>query len=159
MKHLLLLLTIAAAMMSCEKPEDDFIIQNADNPIISSIEVRYQAPSTTSKSADPVETLIIDGIERDFDLEGDHFYDDGRDSDVHFSQTYITEVDGQLLRIYFSVLVNIDTNEAIESNFVEVSTRDNEYQIIDIINSNVRVNEANETITYSSVDLSFSLTL
>ena len=157
MKHLFLLLTIAAAMMSCEKPEP--IILDEDNAIINSIEVRYQAPSRTSKSADPVETLIVNGVERDFTLEGDHFYDDGRDSDVHFSQTYITEVDGQLLRIYFSVLVNIDTNEAIESNFVEVSTRDNEYQIIDIINSNVRVNEANETITYNSVDLSFSLTL
>ena len=158
MKHLLLLLTIAAAMMSCEKPEDNFTLQNADNPIISSIGLVYELPSATSKSAAPNVELTIDGVVRDFDLEDDHFYDDGRDEFLHFSQTFTAEVDNQLLRVYFSILVNTDTNLG-EDAFIEVSTRDNDYQIITIENADVIVNEADESVTINNGQVSFRLTL
>ena len=157
MKHLFLLLLIALSFASCEKQEEI----NFDEPqtnIINSIGLVYELPSATSKSAAPNVELTIDGVVRDFDLEDDHFYDDGHDEFLHFSQTFTAEVDNQLLRVYFSILVNTDTNLG-EDAFIEVSTRDNDYQIITIENADVIVNEADESVTINNGQVSFRLTL
>ena len=157
MRKLVLVLGLGALIMSCDKQEDfDFNEPQAD--LINSIGLVYELPSATSKSADPRVELTIDGVVRDFDLEDDHFYDDGRDNLIHFSQTFTAEVNGELLRVYFSILVNIDTNLGEEA-FIEVSTRDNEYQIININNSDVIVNESDESVTINNGQVNFRLTL
>ena len=157
MRKLVLVLGLGALIMSCDKPEM-IIDGNSDQRLINSIGLVYELPSATSKSADPRVELTIDGVVRDFDLEDDHFYDDGRDNLIHFSQTFTAEVDGELLRVYFSILVNIDTNLG-EDAFIEVSTRDNEYQIININNSDVIVSESDESVTINNGQVSFRLTL
>ena len=157
MNKLLLVLGLGMAIISCDKPEM-IIDGNSDQRLINSIGLVYELPSATSKSADPRVELTIDGVVRDFDLEDDHFYDDGRDNLIHFSQTFTAEVDGVLLRVYFSILVNIDTNLS-EDAFIEVSNRDNEYQIININNSDVIVSESDESVTINNGQVSFRLTL
>ena len=153
----ILVTALTLGLVSCDKQEE-FDIDTPQQDLINSIGLVYELPSTTSKSASPNVELTIDGVVRDFDLEDDHFYDDGRDEFLHFSQTFTTEVNNELLRVYFSILVNIDTNLG-EDAFIEVSTRDNEYQIININNSDVIVSESDESVTINNGQVSFRLTL
>ena len=160
MNKLLLVLGLGMAIMSCEKPQD-IELDAFGEPIdlVDSLRVVYEAPSATSKSAEPNIDIFVNGIEREFELEDDHYYDDGRDEFVHFSQTYTTELNGDLLRIYFSVLVNTNTNEVEDDalNFVEINEG---AQIIEIIPSNGNVNEVDESISYDDNNgLSFRLVL
>ena len=151
-----LCLIVAISMASCEKPGMEIDpITGETIDLVESLGITYSAPSVTSKNADPIETLTINGQVREFNLVGDHFYDDGRDQLVHFSQTYDTDLDGVRLLVYFNILIDIDANQAVEG-LIEIN--DGEQRIPIQLNL-VQVDESSETITYSHEGISFSLTL
>ena len=155
----ILVVGLGLGLMSCEKPQMiELDEQGQPVKIVNSMRLTYDAPSATSKSADPRITLTINGDVKDFDLEDDHYYDDGQDEFVHFSQTYTTEHEGDLLRLYFSVLVNTNTNQVEDDalNFIEINEGQ---QIIDIVASAGNVNENDESISYDNNGISFRLSL
>ena len=167
MKHLLLLLLIALSFASCEKQElfDDMGNEITRSEAIQTLDVKLNQPSISGKGAASPEIVItINGNENTFTLNRDHFYDDGADSDIHYSQTYDRRaVIGQdaegnditeRVIIYFDILVNVDTQELITGS-VDVESHDTSFAVSQSGFSQISA----ERIIYNLNGLSFNLEL
>ena len=161
-----ILFVLVALLSSCEKPQlvDDMGNEISRSEAIRTLDAEFSNASATSRAANDVMTITINGESNRFELERDHYYDDGADEFVHFSQTYDRrmvigqDVDGNDIEerviVYFDILVNTDSG-SFEGGEVVVESHNTTFNL----NSNSFTSISDGYVSYDDGSLSFRLDL